>query len=362
MKSYNNLFDEIASFQNLLRASEKARKGKRCKQSCALFELNLENELVTLEHELRKMSYRHGGYRQFLVYDPKRRIISAAPYRDRVVHHALCSIIEPLFERSFIYDTYACRKGKGAHRAVDRYTSYARRYKYVLKCDIRKYFQTVDQQILKEMLFRKIRCGRTRWLIEQVINSHEDLDEGMYFPGDQLLTIFERKRGIPIGNLTSQFFANVYLDSFDHYVREELRMPYIRYVDDFVVFSNSAQQLQGTKTAIKTYLAGLRLRLHANKSRVYRVTDGVRFLGYRVFPDHRLLDKQNVLRMRRKLNKLSQRYSDDEIALSSIHQSIQSWIGHAAHADTWHLRKRVFSNVVFQRGSTGRTAGRFVEQ
>lgn len=351
MKSYNNLYPAIISFTNLLRASEKARKGKRFKASCAAFELNLETELVRLFDDLEQMTYRHGRYRQFMVCDPKQRVISAAPYRDRVVHHALCNIVEPLFDRSFIHDTYACRTGKGTHKAVDRYTCYARKYRYVLKCDIRKYFHCIDHEILKGILFRKIHCEKTRWLIGQIIDSHHDTAHVFYFQGDTLFDAIERKKGIPIGNLTSQFFANAYLDAFDHFIKEELRLPYIRYVDDFVAFSDSARELQDTKRAMEEYLAGLRLVLHANKSRVYRVSDGVRFLGYRIFPQHRLLDKQNILHMRRKLQTLQQQYRDGQVNLSSIHQSIQSWIGHAAHADTWKLRARVLGGVFFQRGS-----------
>lgn len=362
MKSYNNLFPEIVSFQNLLKASEKARKGKRAKHSCAEFELNLENELVQLHSELLNRQYQHGEYRKFVVYDPKQRIISASPYRDRVVHHALCNVIEPLLERSFIYDSYACRRGKGVHKAVDRYTYYARRNKYVLKCDIRKYFHAIDHQILQNILFRKIRCPGARWLISHIIDSHRDTSFTQYFPGDTLLTPVERRSGIPIGNLTSQFFANVYLDSFDHFVKEELSLPYIRYVDDFVAFSNSKKELDEVKKEMVGYLAGLRLCLHTKKSRIHRVAEGVRFLGFRVFPEHRLLDKANVLRMRRKMKTMSRNYSRGMVSLTSVHQSIQSWVGHAGHADTWKLRSRVLGSVTFQRGNSYAAAGRELEQ
>ena len=186
---------------------------------CSRFNLNLENELLGLQRELLEKTYRHGGYRDFFIYDPKRRLISAAPYRDRVVHHALCNIIEPLFERSFIADTYACRKGKGSHAAVDRYSGYARRYRYVPKCDIQKYFQSIDHEILLARISRKIRCPDTLGLIRETIGSRRDFAFPFHFAGDDLFTPLSREKGIPIGNLTSQFFANVFLDGSDHFVR-----------------------------------------------------------------------------------------------------------------------------------------------
>jgi len=129
VKTYNDLFDKITAFDNLLKAAQKAQKGKRFKDACAIFNLNLEKELLRVQRKLKEQTYRHGTYRDFFVYDPKQRLISAAPYRDRVVHHALCNIIEPLFDRSFIDDTYACRKGKGTHAAINRYSQYARKYR-----------------------------------------------------------------------------------------------------------------------------------------------------------------------------------------------------------------------------------------
>ncbi len=362
MKTFKNLYPDIISFENLLLASRKARKGKRFKESCSRFEFNLEGELLSLQQELTEMTYCHGGYRDFFIFDPKQRLISAAPYRDRVVHHALCNIVEPIFDRSFISDSYACRKNKGAHAAVNRYTRYARKYRYVLKCDIKKYFSSIDQEILYSILTRKIKCPNTIWLLNEILCSRRDTSNLVYFPGDSLFTPMQRKKGIPIGNLTSQFFANVYLDGFDHFVKETLRLPYIRYVDDFVAFADCKYQLKEAKEQMNGYLDTLRLKMHPNKSRVYRVTDGVRFLGYRMFPDHRLLDKGNVLRMRRKLKILSDGYNEGTVSFATVHQSIQSWVGHAAHADTWKIREKVLGSVVFQRGDARGASGRFVEQ
>jgi retron-type reverse transcriptase len=207
VKTYRNLFDQIVSFENLLRAAHKAQRGKRFKENTALFNLNLEKELLCIQKSLLDRTYKHGPYHDFFVFDPKRRLISAAPYRDRVVHHALCNVIEPLFERSFIHDSYACRKGKGSHAAVRRYTEFARKNRYVLKCDIQKYFQSVDHAILLDMIAEKIRCPGTLWLIGSIIASRCDSSVVFYFKGDDLFTPYQRTRAIPIGNLTSQFFA-----------------------------------------------------------------------------------------------------------------------------------------------------------
>lgn len=349
MKSHKNLFDQITSFDNLLKASQKAQKGKRFKEACALFNLNLEKELIQLQRELKEQTYQHGDYHDFFIYDPKKRLISAAPYRDRVVHHALCNVLEPIFDRSFIADSYACRKGKGTHAAVNRYSQYARKYKYVLKCDIQKYFQSIDHEILLRIIGRKIRCEETLRLIRVVVGSRNDRTSPFYFEGDDLFTPVRRGKGIPIGNLTSQFFGNVYLDSFDHFVKEALGLPYIRYVDDFVAFSNNKGQLREAKQAMTDFLSSLRLKVHSRKCRIYIVREGVRFLGYRIFPTHRLLGKDNVLRMKRRLKKLSVLYREGEIPLKRLHQSIQSWIGHASQADTYHLRSRILSSVAFYR-------------
>jgi retron-type reverse transcriptase len=350
VKTYKDLYDKITAFENLLRAAQKAQKGKRFKEACAVFNLDLEKELLRLQRGLIDQSYRHGRYRDFLVYDPKQRLISAAPYRDRVVHHALCNVIEPLFDRSFIDDTYACRKGKGTHAAVNRYSRYARKFRYVLKCDIQKYFQSIDHEILCGIVERKIRCARTLWLIREIVGSRSDTNWPFYFAGDDLFTPLQRRRGIPIGNLTSQFFANVYLDGFDHFVKEGLRLPYIRYVDDFVAFGNEKERLQQANQSMIDFLASLRLKVHPKKCRTHRVSEGVRFLGYRIFPTHRLLSKDNALRMRRRLKKMRALYQEGEIPLTRVHQSIQSWIGHASHADTYRVRSRILGSVVFQRG------------
>jgi retron-type reverse transcriptase len=236
MKRYGNLWPQITDFTNLIEAARKAQRGKRFQENVLAFNYNIETNLLELQEELIAKAYRPGPYKTFQIVEPKKRMISAAPYRDRVVHHALCNVIAPIFERTFTPDSYANRKGYGTHRALRKFVKYARTSRYVLQCDIRKYFPSIDHEILKTIIRRKIKCRETLWLIETIIDaSNEQEPVHHFFPGDDLFTPYERRRGLPIGNLTSQFFANVYLNGFDHFVREELKARrYIRYVDDFV--------------------------------------------------------------------------------------------------------------------------------
>lgn len=368
MKTFNRLFDKICTFENLLIAARKAERGKRHKANVARFNANLEWELIRLRQELSDHSYRPGPYRHFVVYEAKKRIISAAAYCDRVVHHALCNIIEPLFDRMFIFDSYASRPGKGTHLAVQKCSQFARNNCYVLKCDIRKYFPSIDHQILFEQFRKRIKDPDVLWLIGLIIDSSEVVEvmAPYYFPGDDLITIMERVQGLPIGNQTSQFFANVYLNEFDHFVKEELRCRfYLRYVDDFVIFHSDKARLHEIKKRIQEYLAALRLRLHPNKSQIFPVTQGLDFLGYRIFPTHRLIRKSNVKRFRRRLRRCQKAYYTGEYNWQDVNQRVQSWMGHARWADSYNLRKEIFDQAVFKKGSVNRpagVAGRVVEQ
>jgi retron-type reverse transcriptase len=351
MKTHNRFFQKVCSFENLLSAARKAQRGKRFQDQVSAFNFHLERELYQLQTELQTQTYRPGPYYEFHVYEPKLRKISAAPYRDRVVHHALCNIIEPIFDPTFIFDTYACRKGKGTHKAVDRFTEFSRKNTYVLKCDIKKYFPSIDHEVLKTQLRRKIRDAQVLWLLDLIVDSsnpQEYVHE--YFEGDDLLTVLNRRRGIPIGNLTSQFFANIYLNRFDHFVKEVLRCRYyIRYMDDFVVLEKDKARLHQVKVEMAAYLAGFRLKLHAHKCQIFPVKDGTDFLGYQVFPTHRRLRPSSVRRARRRLRGLREDYDSGKISWADVNHSVQSWLGHVKHADTYGLRRAIFSQTVFRR-------------
>jgi len=351
MKTYNHLYEKICSFENLLLAAKRAQRGKTSKQDVARFNFHLERELLNIQTELLNQTYQPGEYYEFYIHDPKKRLISAAPYRDRVAHHALCNIIEPIFDKTFIYDSYVCRQGKGMHKAVERFTSFCRKNEYVLKCDIKKYFPSIDHENLFSLISRKIRDKRTLCLIRLIIEKSNEQERVLdYFWGDDLLTALERRRGIPIGNLTSQFFANIYLNGFDHFVKETLGCQYyIRYCDDFVVLNDNKEWLHEVKYRIAEYLETLRLKLHPKKCTIFPTRDGTDFLGYRIFPTHRLLRRENANRARRRLKRLASEYSIGAIPLSKVKQSIQSWIAHASWADTYGLRKHLLGEVSFRR-------------
>ena len=235
------MYQQVYSFENLFAAYRAARQGKRSRPEVAAFEFNAEEELFALRDELRDKAYRPGPYDSFYIHEPKRRLISAAPFRDRVVHHALCQVIEPLFERRFIHDSYANRVGKGTHRALDRCQEFARQHRYVLPFDVRQFFPSMDHAILWNVLEQVIADPEVMWLIDRILASGIGVLSEEYtmqwFPGDDLLAA-ARPRGLPIGNLTSQFWANCYLDPLDQFIKRELKCrAYLRYVDDSLLLS-----------------------------------------------------------------------------------------------------------------------------
>lgn len=348
-KTYKNLWQQIISFENLLSASQKAQKGKRFKENTARFNLNLEKELFRLQKELAEKTYRPGKYKEFVIYEPVKRIISAAPYRDRVVHHALCNIIEPLFDRTFIYDSYANRKDKGTHKAIERFNAYKRKYRYVLKCDIKKYFPSIDHEILYNIIKRKIADKDVLWLISIIINNSNPQESVFdYFESDDLMTPYERKRGLPIGNLTSQFFANIYLNKLDHFVKDGLRCKaYLRYVDDFVVFGNDKKELWNIKMNIDRNLQGLRLKLHPKKTRVFPVSQGCEFLGFYIYPNLIKLKKANVRFFEKRMKMMQMSYRRKDIPLTRVKQSVQGWIAHAQYANSYRMREKILTKYVF---------------
>ena len=366
MRRIGWLWEKLTSFENLYLAARKARRGKREKIPVERFEFDLERNLTELSRSLLDRSYRPGSFRTFMISDPKPRLISAAPYRDRVVHHVICNVLEPIFERSFIFDSYACRRGKGTHASVDRYIRFARLNRYVLKCDVRKFFPSVDHQILMEQLGRKIKDPNVLWLAGMIVEHSNPQEEVPgFFPGDDLFTALERKRGIPIGNQTSQFFSNVYLDPLDHFIKERLRCRhYLRYCDDFVVLDNDKGRLAEVRDGIEKFLLNRRLWLHPKKRVISRVDEGLRFLGYRIWPNRILLNRRGLARFCRRLKRYQHLVRTGRLSPQSLTQRIRSWIGHACHADTWRLRSDLFRRTIFLGpvASLSRASGRVLEQ
>ncbi|MDE1810545.1 MAG: group II intron reverse transcriptase domain-containing protein [Candidatus Micrarchaeota archaeon] len=351
MRTYANLYQRLCSYDNLLLAYRKARKGKAQKDYVIDFEPDLERNLLLLKGELERLEYSPEPIATFILRDPKTRRIGASSFRDRVVHHALCNVIGPIFESRFIYDSFANQQGKGTHRAILRFEEFTRRvsrnagrarsgqqkllgsgksYGYVLKADIKHYFDTVDQGILMQIISKRIKDARVIWLVGVILRNHR-----CDAPG----------KGMPIGNLTSQFFANVYLDELDQFVKHRLGVRYyIRYVDDFVILHRDRKALQLLRGEIQHFLVSdLRIELHPDKTRVVPLDRGITFLGFRVFPLYRLLKKSNARRIWRRMDRLKRIYAAGEMSAEQVSRSIEGWLGYARFADTYNLRRRVES-------------------
>jgi retron-type reverse transcriptase len=344
MKRYGNLWSQITAFENLLQASKQAQKGKRFRPNVLSFNYQLETELFQLQTELQTQTYIPGEYHTFEIYEPKPRLISAAPYRDRVVHHALCNVIVPIFDRGFISDSYANRVGYGTHRALRRFVEFARSSRYVLQCDIQKYFPSIDHDILKSILFKKLKCPETIGLMDTIINcSNPQVPVLEYFPGDDLFTPNDRRRGLPIGNLTSQFFANCYLNELDHFVKRSLKcQKYLRYVDDFALFSDDRSFLAEARSAIEEFLCQLRLKIHPIKSQLFETAIGANFVGFRVLSDRIRVRNDNLRRGRKRMHQLETDWLKGTIDTAQLQTCLRSWNAYLSHGDTWRLREKIF--------------------
>lgn len=349
------MFDKIASFTALRQAAFRAAKGKRRKPGAAAFLARLEPEILALERELLDGTWRPGGFVTFEVHDPKHRMVSAAPFRDRVVHHALCAVIGPVFERSFVHDTYANREGKGTHAAIERYEYYRDRHRWVLRCDIYRYFPAIDHAVLKQDVSWRIRCPLTRDLTHRIIDgSNAQEPVFLHYPGDDLFEPYRRRRGLPIGNLTSQLLANVHLDPIDHLVKDRLRVPgYVRYMDDFALFHDDYRALKDIRQRVTDALSSRRLSLHPSKTWIAPTSNPTRFLGFELFPDgRRRLPDENVMRFRNRLRGLRDRWRAGTVDLDAVDARVLAWIAHAEHADSWRLRSAMFRGGRFDPAAT----------
>lgn len=334
MKPSAARLQEVASFANLRCAWLKARTGKRRRPEVAQFALDLENELLRLQRDLLGGEYRPGGYREFTIYERKPRAIVAAPFRDRVVHHALIQCVEADWERQFHPHSYACRPGKGVHKAVDYYQRCARRYAYALKMDVSRYFASVDKRHLKNKLRRRLADPAVFDLFARIIDH--------YRPGDET--------GLPIGNLTSQILANVYLDDFDRWIARELGCrAYLRYVDDFVLLADDKSILHVWRRKINQRLREDKLTAHPGKQQVMPTHLGVDILGYRIWPYRRQLRNDNGYRFQRRLKGMARAFAQGRADLDDFNPAIQSWIGHSLHGETAGLRRAIFGRVIFSR-------------
>ncbi len=363
-KTYRRLYDQIYDFEHLLAAYRRARRGKRSRPDVAAFEFRYEDELLRLHDELRTGSYQPGAYRRFYaVENGKRRVISAAPFRDRVVHHALCALIEPIWESRFIYDSYASRPGKGVHAALKRAQHFARGQRYALQLDVREFFPSIDHAVLRGLLARHIADARLIDLIDRILAGGAgeliEVYTPVYFPGDDLFAV-NRPRGLPIGNQTSQFWANVLLHPLDLFIKQDLGCrAYVRYCDDLLLFADDKPTLHRWREQAIAFAATLRLTLHENRAQVAPVETGLPFLGWHVFPYRLRLKRRNVLAFVRRFRRLRARYAAGRCTLDDIGRRLQGWLGHARQGNTLGLRRSLLRKPLLRRGSRPKAAVQF---
>lgn len=343
MKTYNKLYEKLCSYENLELAFMKARKNKTLKLYVIRFEKNLKQNLLQLQFELLTFSYRPQPLTPFIIRDPKTRKICKSIFRDRIIHHALVNILEPIFEPIFIHDSYAGRVGKGTLKAIERFDYFKRKVSYngkklkgikdknyvagyCLKADIKHYFDTVDYKVLMNIIERKIKDNTVLWLIKII-----------------LANALGKNKGMPLGNLTSQFFANVYLNELDYFVKHKLKAKYyIRYVDDFVILHNSKEILEDYKSNINQFLkSSLKIELHPDKSKVIPLRQGINFLGFRNFYHYKLLRKTNIRKMQKKMKEFTKLYGAEQIDYDVVYDSFLGWFAYAKWANTYNLRKKI---------------------
>jgi retron-type reverse transcriptase len=329
-----DLFKRIISKENLFAAWREFQKGKMSKKDVLVFAEHFEEHLLALHVDLASGRYRHGPYTRFLIHDPKRRSIAKASVRDRVLHHAICRVIAPNFDRAFIFDAYSSRKTKGVHKAIERLDQLAwrlsrnnRQTVWMLKCDVRKFFESVGHDRLLELCRKRIDDGQVIALIKNILDSFESK------PG----------KSIPLGNLTSQIFANIYLDRLDQYVKRELRVKnYLRYTDDFLLLSRDRAELERVLPLIRDFLLrDLDLELHPTKVFFRKWHQGVDFLGYVHFPYHRVLRTKTKKRMIRKMRSKHEEFETGAIDEDGVRQTVASYLGILLHSRNRGLAKRI---------------------
>ncbi len=344
-------WEQLVDWQNLLLAAKKARRRKFGRPPVLRFEFHREWELLRIQRELAGGTWTPGPFVAHWISKPKRRLISAAPYRDRVLHHAVMNVLEPILERRFYPHSFACRQGRGTHAASRTLQRLLRRHRHCIQMDVRKFFPSIDHQLLKKTFRRAVADRRLLDLLDRIVdgsNPQEGVQE--WFPGDDLFTPALRPRGLPIGNLTSQWFANWFLDALDHWVSRWRQVGgYVRYCDDFVLLDDDPGKLRAMAAAVPEFLAGLRLRVH-NDLQVRPSAAGLTFVGYRTFPTHRVVRASNKRAFIRRLSWMRGALRAGRIGPEQVHQRIMSWLGHAGQADSLRLLQRFSKDWLFQDG------------
>lgn len=359
-KPLDGLMDAICTEENFHLAHRSARENKRQREEVLIFSEHLEENLTNLLEEVKNGTYRVGPYREFYVTVPKARLVMALEYRDRVVQWALYRQLQPFLDKRFIFDTYACREGKGTHAAANRLFSWFQEIKrkpdfdnwYYLKLDISKFFYRVDHAILMDMMREICTDPRFLRLMDTIINNPDvpfGLPEGVKAndcpPELRLYDV-----GMPIGNLSSQMFANLYLDPLDKYCKHDLHLHYyIRYMDDVVILSNNLEMLHRIHELIEQFLwERLKLRLNS-KTAIRKVRNGIEFVGYRINTECIRLRKSTSRHIKRSFKHLEEEYAAGRKELDAIYPTIQSYYGLMEHCNSYYMRKWIAENIVFKR-------------
>lgn len=328
-KTIKNSFDKNLTFEKMLAAHKRASKGKKNKRELVLFEMDLETNLIRIINEISEGRYKFGSYREFKVYEPKERTIKSLPYRDRIVHQwYIEEFIKPYFFKRFIKDTFACLDGRGTHKAVEQVQKYMRAMKkkhgeyYVLKCDIKKYFYSIDKNILLKILKSKINDKKLIEFSSIILNDGESV-------------------GIPIGNFTSQYFANIYLNELDQYVKQQLKVKfYCRYMDDFIIFVKTKVEAKELLEKIIIFLKNnLNLELNS-KSRYFPNKRGIDFCGYRIFETHIFLRKRFKRKLKKNINLWKKLKRENKLNKRKLLLSWNSFKGHASHSNSHNFMNK----------------------
>ncbi|MBI4017073.1 MAG: group II intron reverse transcriptase domain-containing protein [Candidatus Aenigmarchaeota archaeon] len=355
MKTYNHLWKNICTFESLEHAYEQAKQGKLGNPCMIEFNKHWQLHLCNLLKELRTQTYKPRALRKFVLRDPKTRVICVSEFRDRIIHHALVNILKPIFEPLFIYDSYASRAGKGTLPAIQRFDEFKRKVTqngkqvagaqnknfvqcFVFKADIRHYFETVDHAVLLGIIKKRVKDEYVLWLVQRVLKNY---DSGT--PG----------KGMPLGNWTSQFFANVYLNELDQFVKHTLRAKYyIRYVDDFVILHRSKKALQEHERKITEFIKTLKIKLHPTKCKIIPLGRGVSFLGFRIFYQYKLVRTRNFKKIRARLDALLADYKCGIISAWDVLEVLQGWNAYALHGNTYKLRERFQQQIEYELQKT----------
>lgn len=333
-KTIKNVFNSKLTFDNFLKAHDRASKGKKSKKEVILFEMDLETNLIKIINELKSNDYKSSNYREFVIYEPKMRIIKSLPYKDRIIHQwYVYEFIKPLFYPKFIKDSYACIDDKGTHNAVKKVQQYMRKMKkkykdyYVLKCDIKRFFYSIDRKILLNIFENKISDKKLIQLTKGILSIDDE-------------------KGIPIGNYTSQFFANIYLDKLDHYVKERLKIKYyVRYMDDFILLLPNSIIAKEINQQIKEFVEK-NLALELNKKTKYFSSKlGVDFCGYRIYETHILLRKRFKKKFKKNINLWNRLYCENKLDNKKMQMSLNSFIAHASHCNSYNFRTKALSKL-----------------